>query len=323
MKLPRRKFLHLAAGAAALPAISRIARAQAYPSRPVRIVVGLAAGGGADIVARLIAQWLSERLGQPFIIENRPGASNNIGTEAVVRAPADGYTFLFVTTANAVNASLYDKLNFVFLRDIAPVAGLTRSPYFWVVNRSFPVRTIAEFIAYARANPGKLSVGGAGATQQAAIELFKSMAGVDMLYVPYRGDAPGLTDVMGGQLQAYLAGTIGTIEHIKAGRLHGLAVTAATRSELLPGIPTVAEFVPGYQASAFFGVGAPKGTPAEIIAKLNNEINAALASPVMKGRLADLGATVFPSSPDEFGRFVSEETEKWDKVIRAANIKAE
>jgi tripartite-type tricarboxylate transporter receptor subunit TctC len=240
-----------------------------------------------------------------------------------VRAPADGYTLLFVTTANALNASLYDKLNFVFLRDIAPVAGLTRSPFFWVVNRTFPVRTIAEFIAYARANPSKLSVGGAGATQQAAIELFKTMAGVDMLYVPYRGDAPGLTDVMGGQLQAFLAGTIGTIEHIQAGRLHGLAVTSATRSELLPAIPTVAEFVPGYQASAFFGVGAPKGTPPEIIAKLNNEINAALASPVMKGRLADLGATAFPGSPAEFGRFISEETQKWGKVIRAANIKAE
>jgi tripartite-type tricarboxylate transporter receptor subunit TctC len=325
MKLPRRRFLHLAAGAAALPAVSRIARAQTYPSRPVRIIVGLAAGGGADITARLIGQWLSDRLGQQFIVENRPGAGNNIATEAVVRAPADGYTLLLVGSFNAVNATLYDKLNFNFIRDIAPVAGIMVVPFVMLLNPSVPAATVPEFIAYAKSNPGKISMAsaGKGTTPHLAGELFKMMAGVDMVHVPYRGGGPALIDLLGGQVQIYFASTVSSIEYIRAGRLRALAVTTATRSEALPDLPTVGEFVPGYETIGWFGVGVPKNTPAEIIGKLNNEINAALADPKMKDRLADLGGVALPGSPAEFGKLIADETEKWGKVIRAGNIKAQ
>jgi tripartite-type tricarboxylate transporter receptor subunit TctC len=324
-KLPRRRFLHLAAGAAALPAVSRIARAQAYPSRPVRIIVPFAAGGGTDITARLMGQWLSERLGQPFVIENRPGATGNIGTEAAVRAPADGYTLLMAGTANASNATLYDKLNFNFIRDIAPVASIMRQPLVMEVNPSVPARTIPEFIAYAKANPGKINMAssGSGGTLHVAGELFKMMAGVNLVHVQYRGSGPALVDLLGGQVQGMFDGAASSIEYIRAGKLRALAVTTATRSNVLPNIPTLSEFVPGYEASDWYGIGVPKNTSAEIIDKLNKEINAALADPRLQARFADLGGTVFPGSPAEFGKFVAEETEKWAKVIRAANIKPE
>jgi tripartite-type tricarboxylate transporter receptor subunit TctC len=326
MKLPhRRQFLHLAAGAAALPAVSRIATAQAYPARSVRIVVGFAAGGTTDIISRLIGQRLSERLGQQFIIENRPGASANLATEAVVRAPADGYTLLALVSTNTVNATLYDKLGFNLNRDIAPVAGLIRSPLVLEVHPSVPVKTVPEFIAYAKANPGKITMAsfGIGSTSHVAGELFKMMAGVELLHVPYRGSGPMLTDLVGGQVQMAFDNLPASIEHIRAGKLRALAVATAMRSEALPDIPTVADFVPGYEASAWNGIGVPKDTSAEIIDKLNKEINAALADPKIKTRIAELGATVFPSSPSEFGRFIAAETEKWSKVIRAANIKPE
>jgi tripartite-type tricarboxylate transporter receptor subunit TctC len=325
MKLPRRNFLYLAAGAAALSAISRIARAQAYPTRPVRIIVPIAPGGAGDITARLIGQWLSERLGQPFVIENRPGGGTNIGTEAVVRAPADGYTLLMVGGYNAINATLYDRLNFDFLRDIAPVAGITRVPNVMVVHPSVPATTVPQFIAYAKANPGKISMasGGIGSTPHISGELFKMMAGIDMVHVPYRGGGPALNDLLGGQVQVYFATTVSSIGHIRAGRLRALAVTTATRSDALPDIPTMAEFVPGYEASFWLGVGAPKATPAEIVEKLNKEVNAALDDLKIKARLADLGGTPLPGSPADFGKLIAEETEKWAKVIRAANIKAE
>jgi tripartite-type tricarboxylate transporter receptor subunit TctC len=326
MKLPRRTFLHLAAGAAALPARSSFAWAQAYPTRPVRIVVGFAAGGGADIVARLLGQWLSERLGQPFVIENRPGAGSNIGTETVVRAAPDGYTLLMVILpANAINATLYDKLNFNFIRDIAPVASLTRDPNVMVVNPSFPAKTVPEFIAYAKANPGKINMAssGAGSAQHVAGELFKGMTGIQMNHVPYRGAAPALTDLLSGQVQVFFDVLTSSIEHIKAGRLRALAVTTAKRSEALPDIPTVAEFISGYEASNIRGVGAPKNTPVEIVDKLNREINAALVDPAVKAKLAELGSTGLVSSAADFGKLVADETEKWGNVIRAANIKAE
>jgi tripartite-type tricarboxylate transporter receptor subunit TctC len=325
MKLPRRKFLHLAAGAGALPAVSRIARAQAYPTRPVRIVAPFAAGGPADILARLIGQWLSERLGQPFVIENRPGAAGNIGTEAVVKSPPDGYTLLMVGSFNSINATLYDKLNFNFIRDIAPVAAITRQPLVMAVHPSVPAKTVPEFIAHAQANPGKINMvsGGIGTMPHVAGELFKTMTGVDMNHVPYRGAAPALTDLLAGQVQVYFAQTIASIEYIRAGKLRPLAVTTATRSEALPDIPTVGEFVPGYEASDWIGVGAPSNTPAEIIEKLNMEINAGVTDPKLKARLADLGATVLPGSPADFGKFIADETEKWGNVIRALNIKAE
>jgi tripartite-type tricarboxylate transporter receptor subunit TctC len=325
LKLPRRKFLHLAAGAAALPAVSRIARAQTYPTRPVRVVAPFAAGGPADIVARLIAQWLSERLGQPFVIENRPGAAGNIGTEAVVKSPPDGYTLLLAGTPNTINATLYDKLNFNFIRDIAPVAGVLRGPYVMVVNPSVPAKSVPEFIAYVKANPRRLNMasGGTGTGTHIAGELFKMMAGVDMVHVPYRGGGPALTDLLGGQMQVYFPTTVASIEYIRAGRLRALAVTTATRSDVLPDIPTVNDFVSGYEASAVLGLGAPRNTPAEIIDTLNKEINAALADPKMKSRLADLGGTVLPGSPAAFGKLIAEETEKWGNVIRALNIKAE
>jgi tripartite-type tricarboxylate transporter receptor subunit TctC len=318
MKLPRRTFLYLTAGAAALPAVSRIARAQAYPTRPVRIIVGFPPAGGADIVARLIGQWLSERLGQQFIVENRPGAGSNIGTEAVVRAPPDGYTLLLVTSPNAINATLYDKLSFNFTRDIAPVAGLTRDPNVMEVNPSVPVKTVPEFIAYAKANLGKINMASAGngTGGHVAGELFKMMTGVNMVHVPYRGAGPALTDLIGGQVQVMFDVMTSSIEHIRAGKLRALAVTSSTRSEALPDVPTMGEFVPGYEASNIRGVGVPRNTPAEIIDWLNKEINAGLADPKMKARFADLGATVLAGSPADFGRLMAEEVEKWAKVVK-------
>jgi tripartite-type tricarboxylate transporter receptor subunit TctC len=325
MKLPRRNFLHLAAGAAALPAVSHVARAQAYPTRPVRIVVGFAPGGGADINARLIGQWLSERLGQQFVIENRPGASGNIATEAVVRAPPDGYTLLVTPSSAAINATLYNKLSFNFIRDIAPVAGVFRGPYVMVVNPSVPTTTVPELIAYAKANPRKLNMAspGTGTGPHIAGELFKMMAGVDMVHVPYRGAGPSLTNLIGGQVQVTFESTPASIGYIRAGTLRALAVTTTKRSEALPDIPTVAEFVPGYEASTWYGVCAPKATPAEIVDKLYKEINAGLADPKLKARLADLGGDVLALSPADFGKFIADETEKWGNVIRTLNIKAE
>jgi tripartite-type tricarboxylate transporter receptor subunit TctC len=325
MKLPRRTFLHLAAGAAALPAFPRIARAQAYPTRPVRIVVGLAAGGAQDIIARLMGQWLSERLGQPFVIENRPGAGTNIATEAVVRAAPDGYTLLTVGAVHTVNPTLYDKLNFNFIRDIAPVGPLSREPNVMVVNPSVPAKTVAEFIAYAKANPGKISMAssGIGTTAHMAGELFKMMTGVNMVHVPYRGGAPALTDLLGGQVQVMFAVMSSSIEYIRDDKLRALAVTTATRSEALPDIPTIGDFVPGYEASTWLGVGAPKNTPAAIVERLNKEINAGLADPKIRARLADLGSSAVAGSPAEFGKLIADETEKWAKVIRLNNIRPE
>jgi len=325
MKLPRREFLHLTVGAAALPAVSRFACAQDYPTRPVRLMVPVAPGGGYDLVARPMGQWLSERLGQPFIIENRPGAGGNIGTEAVVRAPADGYTLLLVAAANAINATLYDKLDFNFIRDIAPVAGIIRTALVVVVHPSFPAKTVPEFIAYAKANPGKLTMasGDVGTPSHPAGLLFKMMTGVDMVHVPYRGVAAALTDLLGGQVQVAFGSVPSSIEYIRSGKMRALGVTTAIRTQALPDIPTVGEFVPGYEATAWYGIGAPKGTPVEILDMLNKEVNAALADLKMKSRLADLGGTVFAGSPADFGKFIVEETEKWGNVIRALNIKAD
>jgi len=325
MKLPRRQFLHLAAGAAALPAVSRVAKAQTYPARPVRLIAPFAPGGASDILARLMGQWLSERLGQPFVIENRPGAGSNIGTEAVVHAAPDGYTLGLFGAPSAINATLYDKLNFNFVRDIAPVAGIIRGPYVIVVNPSVPAKTVPELIAYAKANPRKLNMAspGTGTGPHIAGELFKMMAGVDMVHVPYRGTGPSLTNLIGGQVQVTFEATPASIGYIRAGTLRALAVTTTRRSEALPDIPTVAEFVPGYEASAWFGVGAPKATPAEIVEKLNKEINAGLADPKIEARLANLGGDVLALSPADFGKLIADETEKWGKVIRALNIKAE
>jgi tripartite-type tricarboxylate transporter receptor subunit TctC len=325
MKLPRRKFLHLAASAAALPAVSRVARAQAYPTRPVRIVVGFPPGGGADITARLIGQWLSERLGQPFVVENRPGAGGNISTEAVVRAPADGYTLLLVTSPNAISATLYDNLHFNFIRDIAPVAGLTRDPNVLEVSLLVPAKTVPEFIAYAKANPGKINYAstGIGTPQHVAGELFKVMAGVNLVHVPYRGAAPAMTDLIAGQVQVMFDVATSSIGQIKAGKVRALAVTGAARSEALPDLPTLSDFVPGYEASNFRGVGAPRNTPAEIVDKLYKEISAGLADPKVKTRIADLAAVPLPMTPIEFGKLIAEETEKWGKVIKFAGIKAE
>jgi len=325
MKLPRRKFLHLAASAAALPAVSRIARAQGYPTRPVRVVVGAPPGGGHDIFARLMGQWLSERLGQPFVIDNRPGGSENIATEAVVRSSPDGYTILLVTSTNAINMTLYEKLSFNFNRDIAPVAGITRVPEVMVVNLSVPAKTVPEFIAYAKANPSKLNMAsaGIGTPSHVAGELFKMMTGVATVHVPYRGVAPALTDLISGQVQVMFGGLASSIGHIKADRLRALAVSTATRSDALPDIPTVGEFLPGYEASIWYGLGAPKVTPAEIVDRLNKEINAGLADPKLKARLADVGGDVLALSSADFGRLIADETEKWGKVIRAVNIKAE
>jgi tripartite-type tricarboxylate transporter receptor subunit TctC len=325
MKLSRHQFLYLAAGTAALPAVSRIARAQTYPSRPVRIIVGFAAGSAFDILARLIGQRLSERLGQPFVIENRPGAGGNIGTEAVVRARPDGYTFLIAGSPDAINATLYDKLNFNFIRDIAPVAGIARAPNVMVVHPSFAAKTVPEFIAYAKANPGRISMASAGigsATHMSG-ELFKMMAGVNMVHVPYRGQASALTDLLGGQVQVDFATMPPSIEYVRAGKLRALAVTSAMRSEALPDLPIMGEFLPGYEASLVTGLAVPRNTPAEIIDKLNKEINAALADPKIKAHLADLGGTALAGSPADFGKLIADETDKWGKVIRAGNIKAE
>jgi tripartite-type tricarboxylate transporter receptor subunit TctC len=325
MKLPRRNFLHLAAGAAALPAVPRIARAQAYPTKPVRLIVGFAPGGATDIAARLMGQWLSEQFGQQFVIENRTGASTNIATEAVVRAPADGYTLLTVTASNAINATLYDKLPFNFIRDITPVAGIIRYPLVMQVNPSFPAKTVAEFITHAKSNPGKISYGsgGVGSSIHVASELFKMMTGVEMIHVPYRGGNPAMTDLIGGQIQVLFNPLPESIAHIKADKLRPLAVTGATRSDVLPEIPTVGEFVPGYEASALQGMGAPRNTPAEIVDKLNQAVNLGLADPKLKARFTDLGATVFPVSPAGFGKFMAEETEKWGKVIQFSGAKAD
>jgi tripartite-type tricarboxylate transporter receptor subunit TctC len=324
MKLPRRTFLQLAAGAA-VPTMSRIAWAQVYPTRPVRIIAPTAPGGAPDILARLIGSWLSERLGQQFVVENRPGSGNNIGTEAVVRASPDGYTILVVSSANTVNATLYDKLNFVFLRDIAAVAGIISLPFVMVVNPSVPARTVPEFIAHAKANPGKISLGspGIGTPGHVAGELFKMMAGVEMIHVPYRGGGAVVSDLLGGQVQVLFGTTSLTVEQIRAGKLRPLAVTSATRWEGLPDTPTVGDFIPGYEASSLFGLGAPKKAPVEIIDKLNKETNAALDDPKLKARLVELGGTLLPGSPADFGKLIADDTEKWAKVIREAKIKAE
>jgi len=325
MKLPRRNFLQLAAGAAVPPALLRSAWAQDYPSRPVRLIVPLAPGGATDIIGRLIGQWLSERLGQPFVIDNRPGGGGNVGTEAVVRAPADGYTLLLCGSSAASNAALYDKLNFNFIRDIVPVAEVLQGSHIIVVNPSVSAKSVPEFIAYAKSNPGKLNMASAGIGNgtHLAGELFKMMAGVDMVHVPYRSGGPALNDLIGGQVQVMFPTTIASIEHIRAGKVRPLAITSVTRSEALPDVPTVSEFVPGYEAGFWFGVGAPKATPAEIVDKLNKEINAALADPNMKARLVELGGMVLADSPADFGKLIAADTEKWGKVIRAANIKPE
>jgi tripartite-type tricarboxylate transporter receptor subunit TctC len=323
MKLPRRKFLHLAAGVAAFPVAMRSASAESYPSRPVHIIVGFPPGGATDINARLIGQWLSERLGQPFIIENRPGAGSNIGTELVVHAAPDGYTVLLAGPPTAINATLYEKLNFNFIRDIAPIASIVREPLIMVVNPSVPAKTVPEFIAYAKANPGKINMASAGngSVVHIAGELFKMMAGVDMVHVPYKGGGPGVTDLLGGQVQVMFATAPSSIEFVRAGKLRALAVTTATRLATLPDIATVGEFVPGYEASGFYGLGAPKNTPLEIIDKLNKEIKASLADPKLKARIAETGGTVLAGSSTDFEKLIAEETDKWGKVIRAANIK--
>jgi tripartite-type tricarboxylate transporter receptor subunit TctC len=325
MTLPRRQFLRLAAGAAALPTVSRIANAQSYPTRPVRIVVGFTPGGSTDIGARLIGQWLQERLGQPFVIENRPGAGTNIATESVVRAPPDGYTLLMVGPSSAVNATLYDKLSFVFLRDIAPVAIMIRQPQVMLANPLLAAKTVPELIAYAKVNPGNITMAsaGIGSTGHLVGEFFKMTAGVDLVHVPYRGAGPALTDLLGGQVMISFAGIAGSIEYVRSGKLRALAVTTATRSEALPDVPTVNEFVPGFDAGDWLGIGAPRNTPAEIVDRLNKEIAVALADPKIKARFADLGGTALALTPAEFGKLIADETEKWAKVIRAANIKPE
>ena len=321
MKLPRRKFLHLTVGAAALPAVSRIAQAQAYPARPVRLIVTVAAGGSPDIIARLMAQWLSERLGQPFVVENRSGG--NIGTEFVVRAPPDGYTMMLAVSANAINASLYPNLSFNFIRDIAPVASISTIPLVMEVNPSVPAHTVPEFIAYAKANPGKINMasGGTGSPLHVAGELFKMIAGIDMLHVPYRSEALALPDLISGQVQVLFGVMPASLGYIRAGKLNALAVTSAKRQEVLPDVPALSEFLPGFEANGWYGVGVPKATPTEIVDRLNREINAALADPQMRRRLDELGCAVFAGSPAEFGKFIAAETVKWGKVIRAAGIK--
>jgi len=326
MKLrSRRQFLHLTAGAAALPVLPRTARSQAYPSRPVRIVVPYVPGGPAELLGRLFGQWLSQRLGQPFIVENRPGAGGNIGTEVAVRAAPDGYTLLLVTTANAVNASLYSKLNYDFIRETAPVAGLIRVPAVLVLNPAVPANSVPEFIAYAKANPGKLNMAsaGIGTIQHVTGELFKMMAGVNLLHVPYRGQAPAMTDLLGGQVQVMFDGLAASIGHIKAGAVRALAITTAARAEALPELPTMNDFLPGFEASAWYGLAAPRNTPSDIVERLNKEINAAFITPAIKDRLLELGGIVLAGSAVTFGNTIADETEKWAKVVRTANIKAE
>jgi tripartite-type tricarboxylate transporter receptor subunit TctC len=325
MKLLRRRFLQLAGAVAATPALPRLASALDYPTRPVRIIAGFTAGGGVDITARLIGQWLTERLGQSFVTENRAGAGGNIGTEAVVTAAPDGYTLLLATVPNAVNASLYEKLNFNFIRDIAPVAGIIRVPMVILLNPSVPAATVPEFIGYAKANPGKINMASAGngSAPHMAGELFKMMAGVNLVHVPYRGQGPALTDLLGGEVQVLFATAPGTTDYIAAGKLRALAVTSAARAEVLPELQTVADFVPGYEASQWYGIGAPRNTPAEIVDRLNKEINAGIADPTMKARLAAIGGEPLPGSPEAFGKLIAEETEKWGNVVRAAGIKPE
>jgi len=322
-KIPRRQFLHLTAGAAALPAVSHLAWAQAYPTKPVRIIVGYPAGAATDVVGRLMGQWLSERLGQQFIIENRTGANSSIGTEAVARAPADGYALLMVSTSNAINTTLYGKLNFDFIHDIVPIAGIARTPVVMVVNPSVPAKTVPEFVGYAKAHPGEINMAapGIGSPQHISGELFKILTGVNMVTVPYRGGS--LTDLLGGQVQVSFNAVIAALEYIKTGKLRALAAASATRLEVLPDIPIMSDFVPGYEASYWIGLGAPKNTPTATINKLNKEINVALADPKIKARLADLGGTVLSGSPADFGKLIADETEKWGKVVRAANIKPE
>ena len=325
MNFLRRQFLKLAAVVAAAAAVPQFASALDYPTRPVRIIAGFAAGGGVDVTARLIGQWLTDRLGQSFVIENRPGAGGNIGTEAVVNASPDGYTLLLATVPNAVNASLYEKLNFNFIRDIVPVAGIIRVPMVILLNPSVPAATVAEFISYAKANPDKVNMASAGngSAPHMAGELFKMMAGVNLVHVPYRGQGPALTDLLGGQVQVLFAATPGTTEYITTGKLRALAVTSASRAEMLPELKTVGDFVPGYEASQWYGIGVPRNTPVEIVDKLNKEINAAIADPAMKARFAAIGGEPLPGSPAEFGKLIAEETEKWGRVVRAAGIKPE
>jgi tripartite-type tricarboxylate transporter receptor subunit TctC len=325
VKLPRRQFLRLSAGATALPTLPRLAWAQAYPSRPVRIIAGLAPGGTPDILARLTGQWLSDRLGQQFIVDNRPGGGGNIATEAAVRAPADGYTLLLVATNNAINATLHEKLNFNFLRDIAPVASIVRLPYIVLAHPSVPAKTVPEFIAYAKANAGKITMAssGIGTGPHMAGELFKMMAGIDMVHVPYRGAGPALNDLLGGQVQASFTGIAASIEYVRTAKLRALAVSTASRSDALPDIPPLADFLSGYEASGWYGIGAPRNAPLEIVAKLNSEVNAGLADPKIKARFADLGGTVLPGSAADFGKLIADETEKWGKVIKFAGIKPE
>src|SRR6476646_3131534 len=325
MKLPRRQVLHLAAGAAALPAVSLLAWAHSYPTRPVRLIVPFGPAGASDITARVIGQWLSERLGQQFVIENRPGAGGNIGAEAVVRAAPDGYTLLYVTTANAVSATLYDKLNFNFIRDIAPVAPIVRFPYIMVVNPSVPAKTLPEFIAYAKANPGKINMAsvGVGSTPHVNGELFKVMTGTNMVHVPYRGAAAVMTEMLSGQVQLYFGTTASSLEYVRTGKLRALAVTIERRLDALPDIPTVGDFVPGYEATNWYGIGAPRNTPVEVIEKLNKETNAGLADPKIKALIADLGGSPLTGSPADFGRLIADETEKWGKVVKFVGIKAD
>jgi len=325
MKHSRRRSFQLAASAIVLPIASRIARSQDYPSRPVRIIVGFSAGGAPDILARLIGQWLSDRLGQPFVVENRPGASGSIATEAVVVAPADGYTLLLLALPDAVNATLYQNLPYNFLRDIAPVAAISRDPDVMIVNPGFPAKTVPEFISFAKANSGKINMAspGVGSSPHMAGELFKFMTGIDMAHVAYRGSAPALTDLLGGQVQVYFAPISASIEYIKAGRLRALAVTTAWRAEALPDVPVISDFVPGYEVSAWYDIGAPKNTPMEIVNRLNTAINAGLTNPELKARLADLGSSAFVVSVSEFGKFIAAETDKWAKVVKFAGIQAQ
>jgi tripartite-type tricarboxylate transporter receptor subunit TctC len=325
MQLPRRKFLQFALGAAALPAASRSASAQAYPSRPVRWVVGYTPGGGNDIIARLMAQWLQERLGQPFVIENRPGAASNIATEAVVKAPADGYTLLLANFANASNATMYKNLKFNFIRDIVPVAGIVTVPNLILVGPSVPATTLPEFIAFAKAHPGKVTMAssGTGSTGHLAQELLKMLAGIDLVHVPYRGNGPAVTDLLGGQVQSLIASLPSSIEYVKAGKVRGLAVTSATRPQTLPDLPAAAEFVPGYEVSSWYGIGVPRNTPAAVVETLNREVNAGVADAKTMARLAQEGGLAIAGTPGDFGKLIAEETEKWAKVINAANIKAE
>jgi tripartite-type tricarboxylate transporter receptor subunit TctC len=323
MTMMRRQFLGLAASVVGIAVAPSLARAQSYPTRPVRLIVGFSPGGAPDVLARLLAQWLTDRLGQPFVIENRTGGGGNIATEAVISAAPDGHTLLLVSLPNAVNVTLYEKLNHDFIRDIAPVAGISRDPNVMVVNPSFPARTVNEFITYAKAHPGQLTMAsaGTGTSPHMGGELFKFMAGIDMVHVPYRGSPPALNDLLGGQVHVYFAPIAASIEHVRAGKLRALAVTAATRLDALPNIPSVSEVVPGYESSAFYGIGVPKNVPAYIIDKLNKEINAGLADPNVRKRLVELGSSPFVVSPAEFGKFIAGETEKWAKVIKSANIK--